>query len=134
MMQTLILISTAVAIFLTLRKREGLRFAGSVVGIGAQILWFVETLAHEQYGFFVLSLLFFALYVHGCWVYRPKRQQATPTNETPQYDSIPNVRNFIREASYYGLEGEVVVFAIQNANPEADPDRCVADAFDEWVK
>lgn len=131
MIQLIILTLTAITIFLTLRKRESLRFVGSAVGVVAQFFWFYETLSHEQWGFYTLSVVFFGFYVHGCFVYWPWKSKESP-KDIGTYDQIGPVRDLVRGAAQYGLEGEVVSQAIHYANPKADPAQCVQDACWEW--
>ena len=65
--QIAIALTGAVAVFLSQDKRESWRRWACIFGICGQPFWIYATLHSEQYGMFVLTLLYTVAWVRGVW-------------------------------------------------------------------
>jgi hypothetical protein len=62
------------AVFLSQSKRESRRRYACIFGLAGQPFWFVASISAEQWGVFVVSLLYTVAWAAGMWTHwlRPK--------------------------------------------------------------
>ena len=69
MIQVIILLTGAIPIWITQQSNESIKKYACLVGLSGQPFWFYETFSNQQYGIFVLTILYTAIWIIGFYNY-----------------------------------------------------------------